>query len=183
MKQPSFEQLGFEGADERFCPGVVIRIGACGHALAQAVPREQGAESGAAVLAAAVAVENEVCGVRTGAEGLGEGIADEAGAEVFGERPADDFAGAKVDDDGKVSPACGGGNEGDVARPDLVWRGGQRLVEEEIGREGQSARPALVFGVNFLGALARKPRWAMILRARAGAQTMPSSESSLRMRR
>jgi hypothetical protein len=52
------KHLVFEGADEGLGPGVVIWVGARGHALAQAGFGKGLAEGGAGILAAAVAVED-----------------------------------------------------------------------------------------------------------------------------
>jgi hypothetical protein len=45
----------------------------------------------------------------------------------------DDATGTEVNDDGEIEPPGGGGNVGDVAGPDLIELGRQRLVEEEVG--------------------------------------------------
>lgn len=55
----ALEHFGLEAADGGFTPGIVIGVGAGGHALAQSVLVEQGAEDFAAILAASVAVEDE----------------------------------------------------------------------------------------------------------------------------
>ena len=55
----TLEHLGFEGADEGLGPGVVIRIGARGHALAHPALAQELPVSGAAILAAAVTVEDK----------------------------------------------------------------------------------------------------------------------------
>ena len=48
---------------------------------------------------------------------------------MVGEFPADDATRVKVDDDGEIEPFIGGGNVGDVARPDLV-----RLLRERLAQ-------------------------------------------------
>jgi hypothetical protein len=48
----------FEGADEGFGPGVIVRVGACRHALTQAGLGQSLTEEPTAVLAAAIAVED-----------------------------------------------------------------------------------------------------------------------------
>ncbi|MEI9897111.1 MAG: hypothetical protein WDN28_25425 [Chthoniobacter sp.] len=94
-----------EGANEGFGPGVVVGIGASGHALAQAGGGESLSEGALAYLAAAIAVENGggVCGASL--ESLAQGGEDEIRAEVVGQVPADDAAGAQIDDDRQVEPA------------------------------------------------------------------------------
>ena len=54
----ALEHFGFEGAHEGFGPGVVIGIGPGGHALPELVGAQELAVGPAAVLAAAVAVED-----------------------------------------------------------------------------------------------------------------------------
>ena len=126
------EHLGLAGADEGLGPGVVIGIGARGHALAQAGLAQEFPESGAAVLAAQVAVEDEAGPDAARSQGLLEGRDDQVGAQMVGEGSADDFARAEVDDHGQIEPAGGGGDEGDVPGPDLVGLGRQGLAEEQV---------------------------------------------------
>ncbi len=57
----ALEHFGFEGSDEGLYPGVVIGIGASGHALAHASTFEDLAVSSAAVLAASVAMKDDAC--------------------------------------------------------------------------------------------------------------------------
>ena len=128
------EHLGFEGAHERFCPGVVIRIGPCGHALADTCRGQHGAKSAAAILAATVAVEDEAACACAGGEGLAQGFSNEVAAQVIGELPADNAARAEVDDDGEVEPLFTGRDEGDVTGPDLIGQRGRGLSEQQIGR-------------------------------------------------
>lgn len=134
-KGAALEHFGLEGAHEGFGPGVVIRVRPRGHALPEMVARQQLAEGPAAILGAAVTVEDKAGGTGegAGAEGLLEGVADEAGFEVVGEGPADDAPGAEVDDDGEIQPAGGSGDIRDIAGPDLVGQGWQGLVEQEVG--------------------------------------------------
>ena len=61
-----------------------------------------------------------------------QSVDDELRAQVVGQRPADDFARAEVDDDGQVEPSGGGRDEGDVARENLVDLRGKRRIEEEV---------------------------------------------------
>jgi len=85
----ALEHFGFEGAHEGFGPGIVVGIGPGGHALPDAVGAQELPEGAAAVLAAAVAVEDGLgpAGKGTGSKGLPEGVADEAGFEVVGQGP------------------------------------------------------------------------------------------------
>ena len=48
-------------------------------------------------------------------EGHGEGVFDQLGAHVFGQRPAHNSASGQVDDCGQVGPALPGCDVGDVA--------------------------------------------------------------------
>ncbi len=120
----------------------MIRIGACRHALADVAPLQQRAEGLAAVLAAPVAVEDEALGAAPCPQRLLQGIDDQVAAHVIGQGPADDAPRAEVDDDGQVEPFVRIGDEGNVARPDLVGAGWQGLAQEQIGRGGIGAAVA-----------------------------------------
>ena len=141
----ALEHFGLEAADGRFAPGVVVGIGAGGHALAQAVGGQEGAEHLAAILAAAVAVEDEARRGAAGGQSLLEGGGDQIGPHVVGQSPADDAARAEVDDEGEVEPAVLRGDEGEVADPDAVGPAGGGWSRRRLG-EGASARPSLVRG-------------------------------------
>ena len=52
------KHLGFERADKRFGPGVVIRIGSRRHALPDACPIKEFSIGSAAILAASITVED-----------------------------------------------------------------------------------------------------------------------------
>jgi len=58
-KTACLKYFGFERADERFTPGVVVGIGMSGQALLKARLGQELAEGAAAILATPVAVENE----------------------------------------------------------------------------------------------------------------------------
>src|SRR3954454_16661171 len=60
LKDGALEHLELEGADEGLGPRIVVRIGARGHALAQAGGGQELAKGGAGVLAAAVAMEDSL---------------------------------------------------------------------------------------------------------------------------
>ena len=66
--------------------------------------------------------------------GGGAAEEEEADVEQGGEGPADDAPGAEVDDDGQIEPTGGGGNTGNVSRPDLVGLGREGLVGQQVGR-------------------------------------------------
>ena len=140
-KAAALEHLGFDGADDALGPRIVVGIGACGHALADAGLFEQGAKSTAGILASPVTVEDGVLQSWAGAESLPHRIEDEFGAQMIGQRPADDFAGAKVDDDGEIEPAGGGRDKRDVAREHFINPGGWRRVEQKI--RGGTIGPAI----------------------------------------
>jgi hypothetical protein len=61
-------------------------------------------------LAAAVAVEDHPARWPAGDEGGGEGLEDQAGAQVIGHGVADDLAGVQVDHGRGVDPAVDGGH-------------------------------------------------------------------------
>ena len=70
------EHFGFQGAHEGLGPGVVIGIGARGHALAHPGLAQEISVSAAAVLAAAVAVEDQAGKRAARSQGLFEGLGD-----------------------------------------------------------------------------------------------------------
>ena len=133
LEAAALKHLVLEGADEGFGAGVVVRVGASGHALAHAGFGESVAERSARILAAAIAVEDGLIN-GTRFERLLEGGENEIRAHVIGEAPADDAARAEVDDDSEVDPAEAGGNEGDVAGPCAIDGTGKRAAGEEVRR-------------------------------------------------
>src|SRR6476660_6026887 len=60
LKDAALEHLSLEGADEGLRPGVLVGVGTARHALAQTGGGESLAEASAAVLAAAVAMEDRL---------------------------------------------------------------------------------------------------------------------------
>ena len=85
--------LGFEGAYEAFCPGVVVRVGAGAHALLDAAEGELLSQSRSAVLAAAITVKDEPWvppSLRF--KCLMQSALHKLSAKVIGQVPADDPA-------------------------------------------------------------------------------------------
>ena len=76
------------------------------------------------------------------AAGHVEGVDDELGAEVVGDRPAHDPAGPGVDDDGEIDPALTGGLLGDVGDPQPVGSVGTELAVHQIVRRTAPAPAA-----------------------------------------
>ena len=76
LEASALEHFVFEGADEGFGPGVVVGVGARGHALAEACLGQSVAKWGTAILATAVTVKDGGVG-GTGLKGLVEGVEDE----------------------------------------------------------------------------------------------------------
>jgi hypothetical protein len=76
-----------------------------------------------------------------------ECVDDEFGAEVIGDRPANDAPGPGVDDDGHVDPSLGCAVLGDVLHPQPVRSLGAELAVHEIVRHrigGVASGAALV---------------------------------------
>ena len=111
----------------------MIGVGSCGHALARSGEPQDVAEGPAAVLAASVAVEDQIGGVASGGDGLLHGFHDQIAAQVIGQGPAHDASGAQVDDDGEAEPFFTTGDERDVSSPYFVGLGWQGLVQEQVG--------------------------------------------------
>src|SRR5687767_274621 len=70
--------------------------------------------------ASAVGVEDHPGRWPATVHGVGEGVADELGAEAVGHGPAHDPSGGDVDDGGQVHPPFPGPDVGDVAAPAAV---------------------------------------------------------------
>jgi len=79
-------------------------------------------------LAAAVGVEDHALVGSPGEEGHSQGILDQLGAHVVGQRPADDPATGQVDDRRQVGPALPGHDVGDVAHVAAVELGARAEV-------------------------------------------------------
>lgn len=128
----ALEHLRFEGADERFGPGIVVGIGSRRHALQGSGFRELSAEKSAAILTSPIAVKDETGLREARLIPLSKGISHQIGAEDVGEGPSDDAAGTQVDHNGEVEPAGRGRDEGDVTGPDGVGCGRKACLEEKI---------------------------------------------------
>ena len=99
-------------------------------------------------------------------EGHREGVFDQLGAHVIGQRPADDPAGGQVDDRGQVGPALPGRDVGDVADIAAVHlRAGPkwRWIRSRAASAAGSA--TVVLRQRFLHRPSR-PAWRMSLRTR-----------------
>ena len=70
------EHFGFQGAHEGLGPGVVIGIGTCGHALADAGLAQEIPIRAAAILTTPIAVEDQTGKGAARAQGLPEGRED-----------------------------------------------------------------------------------------------------------
>ena len=118
------EQLAFERGEERFGNGVVPALaGAAGDSVtAQSLAR---AANSAEVYWQPRSEWKITPGRRVaGGDGVGQGVGDQLGAQVIGDRVADDAAGGDVDHGGQVQPALPGPDVGDVAAPAGVELGG-----------------------------------------------------------
>lgn len=98
------KHLGLESADERFGPGVVVRVGSSGHALEHAGIGQGSTKGAAAILTATVAVEDGLA-CRLCSEGLPEGGEHKVGAQVIAQAPSHNASGAKVDHNGQIQPS------------------------------------------------------------------------------
>jgi hypothetical protein len=103
FKTASLKHLALEGAHEGFRLGVIIRIGPCGHALAQTGTFQNRSEGTAAILAAAVAMEDGSPRCWPRLQGLLQGMDDEFRTHVRGQIPTHDAARAKINDHSEVS--------------------------------------------------------------------------------
>ena len=79
------EHFGLQRPHEGFGPGVVVRVGTGGHALADAALAQDFTEGGAAVLAATVAVEDWLLSGAARTDRLSECIDGKLRAQVIGQ--------------------------------------------------------------------------------------------------
>jgi len=114
------EHLGFERAHEGLRPGIVVRIGACGHALLNARLAQQSPIGVAVALDAAVAVEDQVRRRAPRLQGVLEGISHQFGAHVVGQRPVQNFKRAQADDHRQIKPSFRSRYEGQFPGPNLI---------------------------------------------------------------
>lgn len=73
-----------------------------------------------AVLAASIAVEDNVSLDRTRRKSLLEGGNNEVRPQMISQSPSDDLSRVKIYDHGQVSPTGGGWNEGNITSPNLI---------------------------------------------------------------
>jgi hypothetical protein len=78
-------------------------------------------------LAATVTVEDGAVGGTSG-EGLEERVESNIRALMIGQAPADDAAGAEIDDDSEIEPSGAGRDEGDVASPSQIGKSRQGVA-------------------------------------------------------
>lgn len=132
------EALGFQGSPKGLHGGVIVAVALAAHALGDLAKAEALAEGGAGILAAAVAVVEQVCesGRRTCLEGAFKGLSRQFGGETGVGAPANDTSAEEVQLSGQVEEAFGGGKVGDVGEPDLIEAGGCGALEQMIGRHG-----------------------------------------------
>ena len=130
------DELLLVGREERLGDGVVEAGGAPAHRANDAVFCAEVSELPGCVLTAAVAVEDHPAGF-AGEQRGGEGLDDQAGAQMVGDGVAHDLAGVQVDDGRGVDPAVDGLDVGDVAAPAGVGRlGGEVLPDQVRGVDG-----------------------------------------------
>src|SRR2546423_5382793 len=95
--------------------------------------RAQNVASSAEVYwAAAVGVEDRAGLDVAVPDGHGEGVDDQAGAQVVGGLPADHHAGGQVDDGGQVQPALAGLEVGDVTDQPGARPGGGEVPADQV---------------------------------------------------
>ena len=112
----------FEGLEEGFADGVVVGAAAVSHRELDPGLAAAPAERERDVLRALVGVMDESWLGSAAVDGHLEGVDDELGAEVVGDRPADDPARVAVEHDRDVEPALPGAHVADVGDPEPVRR-------------------------------------------------------------
>ena len=97
----------FERSDEGFGPGVIVRVGPGRHALAHFRSLEDRTKKTAGILAASIAVKDQI-GLRpTCRHGLLHGLGHQLGAHILPQTPAHDLTRTQIDHYGQVEPAPG----------------------------------------------------------------------------
>src|SRR5829696_1606772 len=122
-----------ESGEERFGGGVVPANAGAADAGVDSVGAAEVGEFAGRILAAAVGVEDGAGGSVAVRDGHLQGVGDQAGAEVVGELPADDHAGAQVDHGGQVQPSLAGLEVGDVHRPVAVPARRCEVPSDQVG--------------------------------------------------
>ena len=145
-------QLTFQTAEEILGHGVVIRVAAARHALADIVPPQCVTVALRGVLYAAVAVENETrCRPLSAHRHLQRGDGQRC-VDAVGKGVSDNLFGTEILDNGGVEPALAGRNVGNVADPDGVRFCDVKLPLQQVRR----GRVAVVrVGRNAVGPAAR----------------------------
>jgi len=101
--------LGFERGEEAFESGVIVGIGGAAHTGDEAVRVKELTVLSAGILAAAITVMKQAWSGATLEQSHLQSGHRESGWRVGSKGQADDAADAKIEDNGQVEPAIGGG--------------------------------------------------------------------------
>ncbi|KAI4159322.1 MAG: hypothetical protein LQ342_006645 [Letrouitia transgressa] len=136
VKEALAEEFGLQRGPKALHVGVVVAVRPPAHARNGPVGMEEGTVGVAGVLAAAVGVVQEAGSRLAPGGGLGEGARDQGRGHDLVGGPAHHLATVKVEDPGQVEPALGGGDAGEVGRPDLVGARGCGSLRQAVGGDG-----------------------------------------------
>jgi hypothetical protein len=98
------------------------------------------------VLAAPIGVVDKARARRASLDSLLEGLLDQAGFEMVGRSPAEDFAAIEVHDGGQIEPALDGKDVSNVADPDPVGGGDWWGLNQMVLGDGQAVTRVGSFG-------------------------------------
>ena len=123
--------LGFERMHEALGLGVVLRRSRATHAGVGADLAQAQGVVAAGVLHAAVGMMDQVLQrTATRGDGLVERLERQAGLQMIGERPADDFPGEGVHDHRQIDELLRQTDVGDVRDPDMIRRSEHSLARQ-----------------------------------------------------
>jgi hypothetical protein len=130
--------FGLQLAEETLGRGIVPAVAATAHALPDPEKRQAVAEGAGGVLAAAIAVKDQLAAGAAMGDGHVESLQDQFRPHVVGHRPTDDLARKEVEDRADVEPPFVGRNVGDVGDPLLVRPRRREITVQEVLGHGQS---------------------------------------------
>ena len=134
-RAPALQSLAFEGGVERLGQGVVGGAADGAHRLPDPGYSAGSSEVLRCILGSVIAVEDRSIEAAPGPLRGGEGVGDQAGAHVVGDRPAREGPGVQIYHGGQVEePALADGQIRDGTDVTLVDRGGGEVPPDQIRR-------------------------------------------------
>ena len=129
----SIEQFTFQGGKEALTQSVVEAVADRAHRRAQVGIPAAMAEGQGGILTALIGVMDDAFRAPL-ADGHGQGLEHQLGAQMVGQGPTDHAAAPGVDNDGQVQPASPSGDVGDIGHPQAVRPLGAEIALHQIRR-------------------------------------------------